>query len=236
MLTLYQTWKIFTQFCTSDNTFSRFDQHNYRANYCVPLLGQLVKSGVVIERFPVLWAAGHLSLSFVKIVWRASSLHDDFVTKRKLRLDYWATVVRLPSGNTQTFLLQGALSERNQTVTVDRQMITVIYFLFPSRKGFATAFFIWFYVARTYPPKVFRNECSRHETHCVIFCLGCYSPLPLHCQIKVIIAVEISLSVCMHVDGISNLVPISYQWNCQTQEENIEGKFLLRECPWERVS
>ena len=134
--------------------------------------------------------------------------------------------MRLPSGNTQTFLLQGKVPERNQTVTVDRQMITVIYFPFPSRRGFVTAFLIWFYFARIYPQKVFRNVHGVKD--CVIFCLGCYSPLPLHCQIKVIIAVEISLSVWMYVGGISNLVPISCQWNCQTQEENIEGRFLPR--------
>ena len=90
---------------SSDNTSSSFDFHNYRANYYVPLLGQLVTSGVVVERIPVLWAVEVFVLSFLRIVCRASSLHDDFVTKRKLRLDYWATVVELPSGNTQTFLL-----------------------------------------------------------------------------------------------------------------------------------
>ena len=38
---------------SSDNTFRRFDFHNYMANYYVPLLGQLVTSGVVVERIPV---------------------------------------------------------------------------------------------------------------------------------------------------------------------------------------
>ena len=130
--------------------------------------------------------------SFVRIVWRASSLHDDFVTKRKPRLDYWPTVVRLPSGNTQTFLLQGEVSKRNQTMTVDRQMITVIYFLFPSRRGFVTAFLIWFCFVRIYPQEVFRNV--HYMRHCVIFCLGCYSPLPLHCQTR--------KSSCMNARGI----------------------------------
>ena len=106
ILRLFNTENVYPSvYKSSGNTSSRFDFHHYRANYYVPLLGQFVASGVVVERIPVLWAAEVFVLSFVRIVCRASSLHDDFVTKRKLRLDYWTTVVELPSGNTQTFLL-----------------------------------------------------------------------------------------------------------------------------------